>query len=211
MSAQSRPDAPPEAGPPEVIALVASAGGLKAVTGVLEVLPPDLSAAVVVAQHLGDRSRLVQILARRTPLPVDWARSGARIRPGRVTVCPPHCVLELGPDGTCALRATGGALLTRSLDQLLRSLATGFGPRALAVVLSGTGVDGAAGAAAMRAAGGTVIAESDATAQFPAMPRAAIEAGAAQQVLALEEIGPAITAALAAWRARSGPVPARRP
>lgn len=97
----------------DVIALVVSAGGLDALTAVLRDLPPELPAAVVVAQHLGGQaSRLVAILDRRTALPVQWARDGEAIAAGRVTVCPPGSVLESCRTGPA--RCTRGAPRSRT-------------------------------------------------------------------------------------------------
>jgi two-component system chemotaxis response regulator CheB len=175
---------------PDVVALVASAGGLQAISAVLKHLPGDLPAAIVVALHLGHGSRLVEILRRRVPMPVDWAQEGERVVPGEVTVCPPGHQLALDPDATCRLKLSDHS--PRSLDHLLRSVASGFGPRACAVVLSGTGRDAAAGARAVHDAGGTVLVEDEASAAHAGMPHAAIDAGAADQVLAIEDIGPAI-------------------
>ena len=116
-------------------------------------LPEDLPAAVVVAQHLGGQgSTLVEILARRIPLPVEWARDGGRLERGRITVCPPRCVLEVLPDRSCAVRKSSGALEERPLDALLRSIGDSFGAAAVGVVLTGMGTDGAAGTAALKAA-----------------------------------------------------------
>src|SRR6185295_8344393 len=77
-------------------------------------------------------------------------------------------------------------------DLLLESIADSFGPRALAVVLTGMGTDAATGAAAVKRAGGLVIVQSEDTADQPSMPRAAIECGAADLVLPLHEIAPVI-------------------
>src|SRR3712207_6520340 len=75
----------------DVVALVTSAGGLEALSAVLRGLPEDFPAAVVVGQHLsGQGSTLVEILGRRTRLPVEWARDGSALRAGHVTVCPPR-------------------------------------------------------------------------------------------------------------------------
>ena len=83
----------------ELVALVASAGGLEALTAVLRTLPGDFPAAIVVAQHLGGQgSRLVEILGRRLALEVVWACDGAAVAPGVVTVCPPRSRLEVLPD-----------------------------------------------------------------------------------------------------------------
>ncbi|BCJ40971.1 hypothetical protein GCM10010168_47300 [Actinoplanes ianthinogenes] len=177
----------------EVVALVASAGGLEALSGVLRVLPGDFPAAVVVAQHLGGLgSVLVDILTRRITLPVGWAREGGRIEPGTVTVCPPRSVLEVLPDGTCALRPAENVQTDRPLDALLTSIGDSFAGASLAVVLTGMGSDGASGAAAVHAAGGRVIAQSEETAERPAMPAAAVAAGAVDLVLPLYDIGPAL-------------------
>lgn len=171
----------------DIVALVASAGGLAALSTVLQGLPPDLPAAIVVQQHLGGQgSILVQLLRRRTDAPVEWAVSGQRIEPGQVTVCPPLKRLELFPDGTCMLHDASSALELPH-DALLTAVADSFGARALAVVLTGFGRDGAAGVVALKAAGGIAIAQCEDTAEASGMPLAAAEAGA-DVVLPLHEI-----------------------
>lgn len=102
-------------------------------------------------------------------------------------VCPPGVHLELTPDGRCRLRDTE-ALGERRLDVLMESVARSYGARSVAVVLSGSGQDGAAGTAAMKRAGAIVIAQSPDTAQYPSMPNAAAQAGA-DLVLPIHEIG----------------------
>src|SRR3712207_1291793 len=156
----------------EVVTLVASAGGLEALSVVLRDLPEDFAAAVVVAQHLGGQgSSLLEILERRIALPLEWARDGGRVCAGRVTVCPPRSVLEILPDGSCAVRPSAGTLEERPLDTLLASVGDSYGASALGVVLTGMGRDGAAGTAALRAGGGIVIAQDEETAEQPAMPQ----------------------------------------
>ena len=179
----------------EVVALVASAGGLDALSTVVGGLPPDFPAAVLVQQRLGGNGNaLVGLLARETKLDVEWVGLGTRITPGRVLVCPPGAQLEVLPDGTCTLTATQGSGLDLPIDALLVSLADSFGERALAVVLTGRGTDGAAGTRALTAAGATVIAQSENSAEHPAMPRAAVEAGAGR-ALGLEAIAEALVEA----------------
>ena len=169
--------------------MVTSAGGLDALSAVLRELPEDFPAAVVVAQHLsGQGSRLVEILSRRVKLPVGWASDGRRIEAGQVSVCPPRSMLEVLPDGSCAMSPSGGSVGERPLDALLASVGDSYGGRGLGVVLTGMGRDGAAGTAALRAAGGVVIAQDEETAEQPSMPRAAAEAGA-DLLLPLYEIG----------------------
>jgi signal transduction histidine kinase/chemotaxis response regulator CheB len=171
----------------DIVVLVASAGGLSALSTVLQGLPDDLPAAVVVQQHLGGQgSVLVPMLRRRTGARIDWAVSGQRIQRGQVLVCPPLKRLELFPDDTCMLHESNSALGFPH-DALLTAVADSYGTRALAVVLTGSGHDGAAGVAALKAAGGIAIAQSENTAEQPAMPRAAAEAGA-DVVLPLHDI-----------------------
>lgn len=175
----------------EVAVLLASAGGLEALSVVLRDLPAEFSAAIVVMQHLGGQtSVLPTILARRSELPVCWAHSGQQLKPGQVFVCPPGVDMELTPDGTCRLRPITLPGERRG-DVLLDSLAGSYGARGLAVVLSGSGRDGAEGTAAMKRAGAVVIAQSPDTAAYPSMPIAAAAAGAAL-VLPVDEIGRAL-------------------
>ncbi|WP_433302348.1 chemotaxis protein CheB [Actinoplanes sp. CA-030573] len=185
----------------DVVALVTSAGGLEALSAVLRVLPRDFPAAVVLTQHLGGQgSALAEILDRRIALPVRWAREGGRVEPGTVTVCPPRSVLEVLPDRTYAVRPAEKVLAERPLDALLTSVGDSFGPASLAVVLTGMGGDGAAGASAVRAAGGRVIAQSEDTAEQPSMPAAAVAAGAVDLVLPLHEIGATLVDVVAGRR-----------
>ncbi|HEU4408202.1 MAG TPA: chemotaxis protein CheB [Polyangiaceae bacterium] len=203
MAAPSLPSTPEvaPAAPFDVVALVASAGGLDAVSAVLRGLPRDLPAAVLVVQHLGGAaSALVEILSRRCALPVAWADEGAPLAPGRVLVCPSRKRLEALPDGTCALHDHARGARDYPLDAFLFSLADSFGPRALAVVLTGMGRDGAAGARAVKQAGGVVLVQSEDTAEQPAMPRAAVEAGGADLVLPLHAIGAVVAELVAGGR-----------
>ncbi len=172
----------------ELVALLASAGGLEPLSIVLSDLPAEFAAAVVVQQHLGGHSSvLASILGGRTTHRVDWAHDGQLMVAGQVLVCPPGMHMELRPDGSCCLRKmeTAGE---RRFDVLLASLASSYGARGLAVVLSGSGRDGAEGTVAMERAGAVVIAQSPATAQYPSMPIAAARAGA-DLVLPVCEIG----------------------
>lgn len=190
--------------PIEVVALLASAGGLEALSIVLRDLPARFPAAVVVQQHLGGHaSVLPTILATRSRHPVEWARDGQLLTPGQFVVCPPGVHLELRPYGSISLRPLGTPYEPR-FDVLLASMATSYGPRGVGVVLSGAGRDGAEGTAAMKRAGATVIAESPETAQYPSMPTAAAEAGA-DLVLPVYDIGQALVDLIA--EARPSPLP----
>lgn len=172
----------------ELVVLLASAGGLEALSTVLRDLPSDLPAAVVVQQHLGGHdSLLTTILRRQTGHAFGWAQDGMVLRPGPVIVCPPGVLLQLSAEGRCRLQDAQGHQVL-AFDVLLASIAGSYGPRSVAVVLSGSGHDGAAGTIAMKRAGAIVIAQSPETAQYPSMPIAAAQAGA-DLVLDVGEIG----------------------
>jgi len=178
--------------PFDIIALIASAGGIKAICRILHDFPLGFHAAVLVMQHLSPTSDLVGILSRRFQLPVSWINDGARLLPGQVQVCPPRKRLRVLPDGTCCLTPYTISNRDRPNDYLLESLADNFGPRALGIILTGMGKDGAAGARTLKEAGGTVLVQSEDTAEEPSMPHAAIAFGGASFVLPLHEIGPVV-------------------
>ncbi len=178
-----------------VVALVCSAGGLDALTTVLGGLPADLPAAVVVQQHLGAVSTLAPLLKRRTGLPVEWAIDRGSMRPGDVVVCPPRHSIELQPGGRYRLRPAGGRARSLVHDALFASLAGTYGGRGVAVVLTGMGSDGAAGTAIMLKAGGITMAQSEASAGWPSMPRAAAAAGALLTV-PLDQVAGVVIASL---------------
>lgn len=175
---------------------------------VLNRLPADFPAPVLVVQHrLAQRPELLEgILARRCRLAVCQARDGETVRGGVVYVCPPDRHVRVDPGGVLRV-ATGPRVnsLAGSADPLFTSLAECAGPRAVAVVLTGRGHDGAAGAAAIRRRGGLVLAQDPATCDYTSMPCAVIATGGADFVLPPESLGdalatlviaPAISAAL---------------
>ncbi len=181
--------------PFEVVALAASAGGLGALSQLLAALPKDFAPALVVVQHLDPRHRslMADILSRRTPLRVKEAEEGDCLTSATVYIAPPNKHLLVNPDGTLSLSQTELVHFLRpSADLLFESVAASFKDRVIAVVLSGTGSDGAMGARAIKKMGGTVIAQSEASAEFAGMPAAAIETGTVDFVLSLEEIAPAL-------------------
>jgi two-component system chemotaxis response regulator CheB len=162
---------------------------------VLGAMPPDLDACVLVVIHLPPQapSLLPAILGRSTMLQVGQAFHGAPLEPGIVWVAPPGAHLIVESDET--LRLDDSELVHHvrpSADVLLLSIAQNHHGPCTAVVLSGTGIDGAAGAAAVKQAGGRVLAQNEATSQYFGMPGAAILAGGVDEVLPLDEIGPAV-------------------
>jgi two-component system CheB/CheR fusion protein len=154
--------------------------------------------AFVVVPHLdpGRDSLMAELIARHTRMPVVETTDGVEVEADHVYLIPPNAamriirgVLRLTPPD-----AAGGA--AGSLDDFLASLAADVGTRAVGVVLSGTGAHGTRGLRAVKDRGGRTVAQDPATAAFPSMPRAAIDAGLADEVLVPE----AIPAALAGGR-----------
>jgi two-component system, chemotaxis family, protein-glutamate methylesterase/glutaminase len=174
-----------------VIALASSAGGLEALSQVLSALPSDLSAALVVVQHL-DRSHpshLAEILSRRTRLLVKQAIAHERLVDGTVFIAPPNSHLLVRSNGCISLSDSPLVHFTRpSADRLFESLAQSYREHAIAVVLTGTGSDGATGAQMVKRCGGKVIVQDEATSAFFGMPGAAIRAGQVDMILALDAI-----------------------
>ncbi len=173
------------------IAMAASAGGLHALTVVLSSLPAGFPAVIFVVQHLDPHhsSLMAPLLARRCALEVVEAVDGEPARPSRVVVAPPDHHLLVDADGTISLTQTELVHFVRpSADLLFESVAAAYRGRAIAVVLSGTGVDGSLGVTAIKQTGGLVIAQ-DQDAEFPGMPGAAVATGVVDLVLPLDRIG----------------------
>ena len=199
------PNGRSEAGAPEaitevrsnfdVVAIASSAGGLAALTMLLSSLPDDLPAACLVVQHLDPRHRslMAEILARRTPLEVKQAQDGDEVANGIVYIAPPDEHLLANHDRTLSLTQSELVHFVRpSADLLFESVAAAYRERAIAVVLTGSGSDGAMGVRAIKKMGGSVIAQDEETSEYFAMPSAAISTGGVDFVLAIEDIGPAL-------------------
>jgi len=178
----------------DVVAIGASAGGVEALHVVVEGLPGDFPIPVLIVQHMDPRHRsmLAGLLARRSRLHVKQAANGEMVQPGTVYIAQPDAHL-LVRDGHLVLTDSKLVHFSRpSIDLLFISVAEAYGDRAIAVILSGTGVDGADGIREVKAKGGTTIAQSPATAAHSGMPQAARATGCIDVTLPLEEIGPAI-------------------
>lgn len=188
------------AGPP-VVALVCSAGGLRALMTVLGGLRADFPGAVIVLQHQQpDRvSRLAAILDRHCVLPVADAVHGGRLRAATVAVVPPGKHALVTADDEIALIDSGDRPPYRpSADLLLTSLALVAPHRSIAVILSGEGHDGATGALALHELGGQVLASDEATSNHFSMPSAAIARDeAVDEVVPLGAMADRLTALLA--------------
>jgi two-component system, chemotaxis family, protein-glutamate methylesterase/glutaminase len=179
----------------DVVALAASAGGLRAISEILAVLPPDFLAAIVVVQHLDPRHRslMADILSRRTAMKVKEAQEGAQLNPGTAYIAPANRHLLVNPDGTLSLSQSELVHFVRpSADLLFESVAASYKERAIAVVLSGTGSDGSMGVKAIKKMGGTVIVQDEKSSEFFGMPGAALQTGSVDFILPLDEIPSAL-------------------
>lgn len=157
-----------------VVAVGASAGGLEAFIELLSGIPADTGLAFVLVQHLDPHheSLLADILTRSASIPVQQVTEGMRIEPDHVYVIPPDREMTVAK-GILRLAPRASDTPHRPLDNFFRSLANDQGSRAIGVVLSGSDADGSAGLQAIRDAGGITFAQSEESARFDTMPRAA--------------------------------------
>ncbi|HEX9364614.1 MAG TPA: chemotaxis protein CheB [Candidatus Dormibacteraeota bacterium] len=180
--------------------MAASAGGVNALTRILGQLPERLGAVVVIVQHVDPRHRslMPQVVGRYSKLPVVHADEGTGLEVDHVYLAPPdrHLLIKR----KSALTLTDSELVNfvrPSADLLFESVAAAYGDRAIGVVLTGTGHDGALGVTAIKQRGGTVIAQDEASSEFFGMPSAAIKTGAVDFVLPLDEIAPTLVSLVA--------------
>ncbi|MGG5817495.1 CheR family methyltransferase [Falsiroseomonas sp. HW251] len=175
---------------PLLVAVGASAGGLAAAEALLAGLDGDLPLVIVIAQHLapGDEPGFARVLAERAGLGVAVAEDGMALQPGTALVIPPdrEVAFRVNRIRLRPLRRGAGVGDRRlnPVDRLFRAVATAFGARAVGIVLSGTGVDGAMGLQAIGEAGGLTMAQDPATASRRDMPDAAGASGFADLVAA---------------------------
>ncbi|GFE70591.1 chemotaxis protein CheB [Chroococcus sp. FPU101] len=175
----------------KIVALCASAGGVNALGEILSGLNVDFPAPVVIVQHLARQypSQLANILSRRTQLKVKQAETGDKLTPGQVYIAPPDQHLLINPNQTISLsQAELVNFLRPSGDLLLESVAASFQEQAIAVILTGTGSDGAMGIQAIKKMNGFVIAQDRTTSEYFGMPKAAINTECVDQIVPLNEI-----------------------
>jgi two-component system chemotaxis response regulator CheB len=186
-------------GLPVGIGIGASAGGPRALLTLLTDLRLPRSAFAFLVQHI--HPKFTSILGRRlseaASIPVMEAQDKAAAKPGWVYLAPGgrHLVVERSWPGVFRMRLTDQPPrhgVRPSVDELFLSLAAVFGPRAIGVVLTGMGRDGLEGARAIKAQGGTVLAEAESTCVVYGMPRALAEAGLTDRLIPIGEMAAAI-------------------
>ena len=166
-----------------VVGVGASAGGIEAFTALLEHLPTDTGMAFVLIQHPDPRYDSIpsHLLARATAMPVSEAGDGTPLAPNRVYVIPSG--FDMTVSGRMLRLTPRDRPGPQPIDTFLRSLASSRRNRAVAVILSGPGSDGALGVQAIREAGGVALAQDPQSAKFDGMPRGAISTGCVDFVL----------------------------
>jgi two-component system chemotaxis response regulator CheB len=178
-------------GLPRLCVIGISTGGPAALSELIPALRPDLRLAIIVVQHMpaGFTGPFAERLDAASRVAVQEARAGDRPMPGSVLIAPGDRHLELDDRGVVTL--TDGPLVNGcrpAADVTMMSAARVYGRRALAVVMTGMGKDGAAGALAIKRADGKTLAQDQATSVIYGMPKAAIDAGAIDEIAPLGDI-----------------------
>jgi two-component system chemotaxis response regulator CheB len=156
-----------------VLGIVGSTGAPRVLQAILSALPATFPWPIAIVQHTlrGFSDSLATWLASYTDLKVEIARPGGQVRRGLVLVAPDDAHMEIQTTGRVFLSGAPTVEGHRpSATVLLKSMASSYGPRAAALVLTGMGRDGSEGAAAVDAARGLVMVEEPATAMLPSMP-----------------------------------------
>ncbi len=176
--------------PEHVVAIGASTGGPSALLSILQAAPAGFPAPVFITQHISDGfgRGCAEWLARNSALEVKLAEDGERMRAGVAYFTPDRCVLGLRGKQALAVRPQNAKLERTTIDAMITSVAEAWRERTVAVLLTGMGSDGVDGLRRVKALGGRTVVQDEKTSVVWGMPRAAAEAGVADQVLPLEEI-----------------------
>ncbi|WP_336924211.1 CheB methylesterase domain-containing protein, partial [Aquipuribacter sp. SD81] len=198
---------------PQLLAIGSSTGGPEALSRVIGAMPASLPVPVVVVQHMP--AEFTQLLAdrldRTCAVIVHHAEDGEPLRPGTVLVAPGGRHLEVVRDGTVLRARLSDAppenFCRPAVDVLFRSLARSVGGQCLAVVLTGMGADGTAGAVDLAVTGAPLWAQDEASSVVWGMPGSLVGAGLADEVLPLDRIGPALVDAVLSRPGPLAPLP----
>jgi two-component system CheB/CheR fusion protein len=173
-----------------IVAIGASAGGLRALEAFFHYLPGDTGAAFVVIQHLSPKHKSImgELLGRRTPMPVRELEDNLQLEPNCVYVNPPHKEVALLHGVIQLLDRPDTTELRLPIDSFFRSLAEDRGEKAICIVLSGTGSDGTLGLQSIKAAGGMTMVQVEKQAEYGSMPKSAIDTGLVDFILPVEEM-----------------------
>ena len=183
--------AEPEEAPLIIVGIGASAGGLEALKELIATLPASENICYVVAQHLSPthNSLLTELLAPVTKLSVRDLRDGQEATANCIFITPPDRDVEYVSGGFKLSPPKPGVGPKPSVDRLLMSLAENAGDHSVAIILSGTGSDGALGVRAVKAAGGVVLVQAPDDAKYDGMPRSAVQTGCVDLVMTPDAMG----------------------
>ncbi len=167
------------------VGIGASAGGLEAIDAFFEKMPTDTGMAFILVQHLSPdhKSLMVEILSKKTDLPVQRAENGVTVEANTIYLIPPRANLTIFHGRLVVTEQERHGAHSLPIDVFFRSLAEDQGSRAISVILSGTGSDGMRGVRAIKERGGMVMVQDIETAKFDGMPRNAISTGLADFIL----------------------------
>ncbi len=168
-----------------IVGIGASAGGLEAVTSLLQELASHLRMAYVLVLHLDPtrESKVSEILARTTTIPVVQARDSMRVEPDHIYVIPPNCDMTIDRWVLHLRDREPHRSSNTTIDTFLRSLAVAHGSDAIGVILSGTASDGTLGVAAIKGEAGITFAQEPSSAKYGGMPASAISSGCIDFIL----------------------------
>ncbi len=171
--------------PTHYVAVGASAGGLEAIESFFSQMPPESGLGFIVIQHLSPdyKSLMVELLSKRTLMPVHRAEDGMLVLPDHVYLIPPKKNLTIFHGKLLLSEQDHSKGINLPIDVFLRSLAEDQNKKAVAIILSGTGSDGTRGVRVIKEYGGMVMVQDEESAKFDGMPRAAISTGLADFVL----------------------------
>jgi two-component system chemotaxis response regulator CheB len=178
----------------DIVVMGGSAGGIEAMQAIVASFPPDLQAAVFVVIHTaaGFESALPEILSRRSPLKATHAIHGEPVVTGRIYVAPPDNHIQLRPGFLAVQRGPKENGARPAVDPLFRSASIAYGPRVIAVIVSGYLDCGTAGLVSVKARGGLAIVQRPEEAVAKDMPQSAIDHVKVDHILPVSEIGAAV-------------------
>jgi len=180
----------PETRPSHYVAIGASAGGLEAIETFFASMPANNGLGFIVIQHLSPdyKSLMVELLSKKTKIPVHRIEDGMDVLPNHIYLIPPKKNLTIFHGKLLLEEQDFSKGINLPIDVFMRSLAEDQGEKGVGIILSGTGSDGMRGVRAIKEFGGMVMVQDENTAKFNGMPRAAISTGLADFILAPENM-----------------------
>lgn len=177
------------------VGIGASAGGLEALELLFKNMPVDTGLTFVVVQHLSPdyKSLMNELLARHTQMPIQVIENGIEAKSNHIYLIPPRTNLSIYHGKLYLEEQDNLQKLNLPIDVFFRSLALDQGKKAIGIILSGTGSDGALGVRALKESGGMIVVQDETSAKFDGMPQSAISTGLVDAVLPAEKIADFLT------------------